>query len=116
MKDGAEEPCLVDSAATNSILRDTKYFQTLQKRTENILTIAGSNGCIISSGRLVEPPLYSLTILESLLMKLSYIQELNVTFLPLKTSVVVVIISLLQLVVVQNTSILRSQKEIKCVW
>jgi len=50
MKDGAEEPCLVDSAATNSILRETKYFQTLQKRTENILTIAGSNGCIIGYG------------------------------------------------------------------
>jgi len=42
---------LVDSAATNSILRDTKYFQTLQKRTENILTIAGSIGRIIGYGR-----------------------------------------------------------------
>ena len=51
MKDGAEEPCLVDSAATNSILRETKYFQTLQKRTENILTIAESNGRIIGYGR-----------------------------------------------------------------
>jgi hypothetical protein len=50
MKDGAKEPCLVDSAATNSILRETKYFQTLQKRTENILTIAGSNGRIIGYG------------------------------------------------------------------
>jgi len=42
---------LVDSAATNSILRETKYFQTLQKRAENTLTIAGSNGRIIGYGR-----------------------------------------------------------------
>ena len=42
---------MVDSAATNSFLRETKYFQTLQKRTENILTIAGSNGRIIGYGR-----------------------------------------------------------------
>jgi len=34
-------------------LRNTKYFQTLQKRTENVLTIAGSNGRIVGSGRAV---------------------------------------------------------------
>ena len=51
MKDGAEEPCLVDSTTINSTLRETKYFQTLQKRTENILTIAGSIGRIIGYGR-----------------------------------------------------------------
>jgi hypothetical protein len=48
-----EEYCLVDSAATNSILRETKYFQTLRKQTENITTIAGSNGHIVGSGRAV---------------------------------------------------------------
>jgi len=53
MEPEQEDYCLVDSAATNSILRDTKYFQTLQKRTENVLTIAGSNGRIIGSGRAV---------------------------------------------------------------
>ena len=53
MEPEEEDYCLVDSAATNSILRDTKYFQTLQKRTENVLTIAGSNGRIIGSGRAV---------------------------------------------------------------
>jgi hypothetical protein len=36
-----EEMCLVDSCTTNTVLSETKYFQTLTKRTENILTIAG---------------------------------------------------------------------------
>ena len=48
-----EEPCLVDSCATNTILRETRYFQTLQKKTETLLTIAGSNGRIVGSGRAV---------------------------------------------------------------
>jgi len=42
---------LVDSAATNIILRETKYFQALQKKTENITTIVGRNGHIVGSGR-----------------------------------------------------------------
>jgi hypothetical protein len=41
--------CLVDSCTTNSILRETKYFQTLTKRTENILTIVGCNASIVGS-------------------------------------------------------------------
>ena len=48
-----EEFCLVDSVATNTILRETKYFQTLQKKTENITTIVGRNGHIVGSGRAV---------------------------------------------------------------
>jgi hypothetical protein len=48
-----DEPCLIDSAATNSILRETKYFQTLLKRTENITTIVGNNGRIVGSGRAI---------------------------------------------------------------
>lgn len=44
-----EEPCLVNSAATNTILRETCYFQTLRKRTENLITIARSNGRIVGS-------------------------------------------------------------------
>jgi len=36
-----EELCLVDSCTTNSILREIKYFQTLKKKDENIVTIAG---------------------------------------------------------------------------
>jgi hypothetical protein len=36
-----EEICLVYSCTINSILRETKYFQTLTRRTGNTLTIAG---------------------------------------------------------------------------
>jgi hypothetical protein len=46
-----EEMCLVDSCTTNTILRETKYFQTLTKRTGNILTIVGCNACIVGSGK-----------------------------------------------------------------
>ena len=46
-----EELCLVDSATTNTILREAKYFQTLTKRKENVMTITGSNKAIIGSGR-----------------------------------------------------------------
>ena len=45
-----EELCLVDSGTTNSILRETKYFQTLTKRQENVLTITG-DATIVGSGR-----------------------------------------------------------------
>jgi len=48
-----DEPCLIDSATTNSILRETKYFQTLLKRTENITTIVSNNGRIVGSGRAI---------------------------------------------------------------
>jgi hypothetical protein len=46
-----EEMCLVDSWTTNSILRETKYFQTLTRRSGNVLTIAGRNAMIVGSGR-----------------------------------------------------------------
>jgi hypothetical protein len=42
---------LVDSCTTNTALRETKYFQTLTKRTGNILTIAGRDACIVGSGK-----------------------------------------------------------------
>jgi hypothetical protein len=45
-----EELWLVDSCTTNSILRETKYFKTLTRRTENILTIAGRDTNIVGSG------------------------------------------------------------------
>jgi hypothetical protein len=41
--------CLVDSCTTNTILRKIKYFQTLTKRTGNILTIAEHDACIVGS-------------------------------------------------------------------
>jgi hypothetical protein len=37
------------SCTTNTILRETKYFQTLTKRTRNILNIVGHNACIVGS-------------------------------------------------------------------
>jgi hypothetical protein len=43
--------CLVDSCTTNSILRETKYFQTLTRRSENVLTIAGRDATIVGSER-----------------------------------------------------------------
>jgi hypothetical protein len=46
-----EEMYLVDSCTTNTILREMKYFQTLKKRTGNILTIAGRDTCIVSFGK-----------------------------------------------------------------
>lgn len=46
-----EELCLVDSCTTNSILREIKYFQTLEKREGNIMTIAGQDALIVGSGR-----------------------------------------------------------------
>jgi hypothetical protein len=44
-----EEMCLANSCTTNTILRETKYFQTPTKRTGNILTIVGRNACIVGS-------------------------------------------------------------------
>jgi hypothetical protein len=44
-----EEMCLMDSCTTNTILREMKYFQTLTKRTGNILTIAGRDTYIVGS-------------------------------------------------------------------
>ena len=48
-----KELCLVDSCTTNSILREIKYFQTLKKREENIMTIAGRDALIVDSGRAI---------------------------------------------------------------
>ena len=48
-----EELCPVDSCTTNSILREMKYFQTLKKREENIMTIAGRDALIVDSGRAI---------------------------------------------------------------
>jgi hypothetical protein len=39
--------CLVDSCTINTILSETKYFQTLTKRMGNILIIAGHDICIV---------------------------------------------------------------------
>jgi hypothetical protein len=61
--------CLVDSCTTNSTLRETKYFQTLTRRTVNILTIAGRDMNIVGSGRatIVLPMGTQVTIKNALL-------------------------------------------------
>jgi hypothetical protein len=48
-----EELFLVDSYTTNSIIREMKYFQTLKKREENIMTIPGHDALIVDSGRAI---------------------------------------------------------------
>jgi hypothetical protein len=45
-----EEMCLVDSCTSNSILKETKYFQTLTRRSENVLIIARRDATIVGSG------------------------------------------------------------------
>jgi hypothetical protein len=45
-----EELCLVNSCTKNSILRKMKYFQTLTRRTGNILTITERDTNIVGSG------------------------------------------------------------------
>jgi hypothetical protein len=42
--------CLVDSCITNSILIETKYFQTLTQRSINVLTIVKRDVTIVGSG------------------------------------------------------------------
>jgi hypothetical protein len=46
-----EEICLVDSCTTNSILREINYFQTLTRRSRNVLTIAGCDATTVGSDR-----------------------------------------------------------------
>ena len=48
-----EELCLVDSATTNTILREIKYFQTLTKSKGKVMTIAGRDAVIVGSGRTI---------------------------------------------------------------
>ena len=48
-----EELCLVDSATTNTILREIKYFQTLTKSKGKVMTIAGRDAVIVGSGRAI---------------------------------------------------------------
>lgn len=40
-----------DGSTTNTILRETKIFQSISKNTGSLTTIAGSDTCIIGSGR-----------------------------------------------------------------
>ncbi|KAJ1287825.1 hypothetical protein BS78_02G040500 [Paspalum vaginatum] len=64
-----EDICIVDSAATNTILSQTKYFHTTMKNAGSITTIAGSDSCIIGSGKamIILPMGTQLEIKEALL-------------------------------------------------
>jgi hypothetical protein len=42
-----------NSCTINTIFRKIKYFQTLTKRSRNILTIAGRDICIVGSKKLL---------------------------------------------------------------
>ena len=46
-----EEICLIDNTTTNTIIREDTYFQTLNKKTGNTMTIARSNAHIVGTGR-----------------------------------------------------------------
>ena len=39
------------SGTTNTILRETKFFQSISKNAGSLTTIAGNDTCIIGSGR-----------------------------------------------------------------
>jgi hypothetical protein len=44
-----KEMCLVNISTINTIFSEMKYFQTLEKRIENILIITGHDVCIVGS-------------------------------------------------------------------
>ena len=46
-----EEICLVDSGASNTILREVKYFQSLKKSKGSVMTIGGHDTVIVGSGQ-----------------------------------------------------------------
>ena len=64
-----EEMCLADSGSTNTILRDDKYFESIQKSLGSIMTIAGCGPKIVGSGRatIVLPMGTTLVINDALL-------------------------------------------------
>jgi hypothetical protein len=61
--------CLVDSCTINFILREIKYFQTLTRRIENILTNAGRDMNIVGSRRAtIVLPMGTQVIIENALL------------------------------------------------
>ena len=64
-----EETCLADSGTTNTILRETKYFESITKIEGNITTIAGCGPHVVGSGRatIVLPMGTTLVINDALL-------------------------------------------------
>ena len=64
-----EEVCLANSGTTHTILRETKFFQSISKNAGSLTTIAGSDTCIIGLGRvtIILPMGTTLVIEEALL-------------------------------------------------
>ena len=46
-----EEICLVDSGASNTILREVKYLRSLKKSKGSVMTIGGHDTVIVGSGQ-----------------------------------------------------------------
>lgn len=46
-----DKVCLIDGATINSILRETTYFQTLQKKAKNITIIINNSNHVVGSSR-----------------------------------------------------------------
>ena len=46
-----EEKCLIDNTVTSTTIQEDKYFQTLNKKTRNIMNIAGSSAHIVGTER-----------------------------------------------------------------
>ena len=64
-----EELCLVDSATTNTILREIKYFQTLTNSKGKVTTIIGHDIVIVGSGRtIIILPMDTQLIIKNALM------------------------------------------------
>jgi hypothetical protein len=64
-----EGMCLVDSCTTNTILRETNYFQTLTQGKANILTITSRDACIVGSGKAtIILPMATQVIIENALL------------------------------------------------
>jgi hypothetical protein len=68
-----EEICLVYSCTINTILREIKYFQTLIKRIENILTIVVRDICIVGSRKAtIILPMGTQVTIENALLYLNF--------------------------------------------
>ena len=83
-----EETCLADSATTHTILRETKYFESIKKSPGSIMTIAGCGSHIVGSGRatIILPMGTTLIINDALLYPESTRTLLSFRDIPLMVS------------------------------
>ena len=64
-----EEVCIVNSGTINTILRENMYFQSIRNSSGKVMTVTGSDKCIVGSGRttFILPMRTTLHIKEALL-------------------------------------------------